>query len=552
MKLDPTDIERGLEELLRLARRTPAVSQEFDLSLAEYFAHGAPVTGDDEARRAARRHLEWFLLERPSAALGGVPVEWALHGGLQDAGEDEDEDEGLTEEHLRSLLSSRCSVFEVTGIAEGEGVWVRDLGAMGEYPLHEPEGSHALEAGDVIVGRLYAVGESLYRVSPAAGVFRSVKLLRALTRDMEQLRKARRGVLRLSQAELESMFWQRVDDAASDDAVERARAFLVASGVGGAQADRLLAELGQAPFDEGRVVLGVRDVLGSILDRLAFETDIDLEAARRVLMEAWPLLAGKPPAVAPEAPATESRKPADVREAIAAFDRGRNEGRDLDKLFDQLERDLDLEPEPYDPDAIDGAPAPDFPGVVGAMVDEFLWETERERGEDAARELDPIRAFAEFGAEYGTFEDLGSRELVLFAAVWLPERRLLREAADATRMLAALREFCSWSQESQGVPLLDAYEKDVAPMERSLPRLVEANRLCRAGSSGASSEMFEVLAMLPSGARVRERGGDEREVAIDPRIARSLEPGDRLRGRRTSSGFELYCCYPAQSALVAG
>jgi hypothetical protein len=544
MKLEPADIDRGLEELLGLVRAEPGVEAELAASPAEFFSRGARLGADDEARRAARRQLEWFLLERPSAALGGVPVEWALHRfGELDADE-------LTEDQLRALLSTRCSVFEVTGVSAGEGVWVRDLAAMGEYPLSEPEGSHALEAGDVIVGRLFAIGEALYRVSPAAGVFRSPELLRALTVDLEQLRNGRRGVLRLSQSELETMFWQRVD--APGDPVGAARSFLVASGLVEASADEILAELSRVPFDESRVVVGARDVLGAILDRLAFDTEVDLEASRRVLLAAWAKLHEQERAPAPRPEPAEQERPADVREAIAAFDRGRSEGRDLDLLFQQLERDLDLEPEDYDPDAIDGAPAPDFPGVVGAMVEEFLWETERERGGAEARALAPLRAFAEFGADYGVFENLGERELVLFATVWLPEQRLLRSGDDARAMLKALRAFSAWSQETQDVPLLDAYRAQLGPVEQSLPRLVEANRWSAKSGPGTRSEIVELLSTSGGSARVRDRRGDVHEVALDARIGIALLPGDRLRSQRERDGaLTVYCAYPPESRLVA-
>lgn len=544
MRIEPAEIDRALEELLGVVKRVPGVPDELGSSALEYFHGFVPTQFDDESRRATRRHLEWFLLERPSATLGGVPVEWALHR-FTDL-----EVVELTEDLLRALLSSRCSVFQITGIAQGEGAWVRDLAALGEYPLSEPEGSRALESDDLIVGRLFAIGEALYRVSPAAGVFRSQKLLTALTRDFESLRKARRGVLRLSQAEIEAMFWQRVD-LATEDAPDSARAFLERAGVAAEEIRSIFEALSNTPFDPSAVLLGSGDVLAAILERLAFDTDIDLELARRLLLAAWPVLAKGHGAEAANASAPIDAGPKDVRTAIDAFDRGRREGRDLDALFRQLELDLELEPETYDPDAIDGAPAPDFPGVVGAMVEEFLWETERTRGSAASAECQVVRAFAEFGQDYGVFENLGARELVLFASIWLAERRVLRTPAEARAMLSALREFCSWAQETQGVALLDAYVESLVPLEESLPRLVEANRWC-APDSNSGSEMFDVSSCAGSCVALRDHSGSEFEIELDPRMVAALRSGDRVRAARRSSGAcEVYRCYPEQSARIA-
>lgn len=541
MRLDPNDIERTLALLAQTVLALPGLELEFETSRREYFLNGAPPEGNDETPRALRRHQEWFLLERPSSALGGVPVEWVLHR-LTDLDAPE-----LDEDALRGLLASRCSVFQVTGVAEGEGVWVRDLAAMGEYPLNEPEGSLALSADDVVVGRLFAIGESLYRVSPAAGVFRSSKLLRALLADFEHLREQRRGVLRLTQAELEGMFWRRIEPEVADP-LDKARTALAGAGLDEARIERIFAELRRSPLGDDALLVGAGDALGGVLEELAFDTEVDLELARRVLQEAWIVLSRPDGGVA--APTEETRtSSADAQAAIEAFDRGRREGRDLETLFRELERDLELETESYDPDGIDGAPAPDFPGVVAAMIEEFLWETGRVKGEAASREVAPVRAFGDFGADYGVFENLGGRELVLFAAVWLPERKLLKTPDEARRMLAALRAFCAWSQENQDVALLDAYERDVATLERSLPRLVEAQRWCRS-DNGQASQVFEVTSLEGAFPSVRDARGDEFPVELEPRLADALQPGDRLRARRNGARLDVFCCYPPESAAL--
>src|SRR5882672_2637625 len=274
MTISSSQIDRALEQLLEVALRTPAVAGEFELSRREFF-RTPPQTVlprgvlSTEARLASRRHLEWFLLERPSSALDGVPVESVL-ARVGELGPDD-----IDEEALRALLSSTCGVFEVTGVSVGEGAWVKDLGALGEYPLHEPEGSHAFEIGDVLVGRLFGVGDALHRLSPAAGFFRSEKLHQALIDDLARAREQRRGVLRLSQREIEAMFWPSVVEPA-DDPVAAARAFLCESGFGEATIDGIFEELALTPFDPTLTVYGIDDALAAILERLAFETTVDL------------------------------------------------------------------------------------------------------------------------------------------------------------------------------------------------------------------------------------------------------------------------------------
>ncbi|MEO6709977.1 MAG: hypothetical protein ABIP42_10390, partial [Planctomycetota bacterium] len=200
MSLPQTSIELAFTQLQERARRDPAVWLEFQASLIEFLgAAGAPMEMRN-LEMATRRHAEWFLLERASDSLDVAPV--AAYG--IDPGADEDSELG---QGHGALLGSFASVFEITGVNSGEGVWVRDLAGLGEYPLEEPDASRALEAGDMLVGRIFPVGDALYRISHASGFFRDPRLLGAVRQDLDRARTDRRGVIRLSQRELESMFF---------------------------------------------------------------------------------------------------------------------------------------------------------------------------------------------------------------------------------------------------------------------------------------------------------------------------------------------------------
>ena len=170
---DPsTSVERGFSALQSWVREDPHLETEFRSSASEFFGAPRPASGAD-ARLAERRHLEWFALERESARLGGVPIQVL-------SGHDEAAARGLGAAESAAWIGSLASVFEVTGVRPGEGVWLRDLAGSGEYPLVEPEVSQLLAAGDMIAGRIFPVGDTVFRSSPAAVFFRDAGLLRLL------------------------------------------------------------------------------------------------------------------------------------------------------------------------------------------------------------------------------------------------------------------------------------------------------------------------------------------------------------------------------------
>lgn len=544
MITDSSDpVEGALRALRARVLREPGLSAELGRARCEFFASGTPAPGEDE-RAAERRLDEWFLLERPNEALQGVPVEALAHAL---AGEGE-----LPPESIAALRGSFCGVFEVTSVALGEGAWIRDLLGGGEYPLADGTGSGALEEGDVLIGRLFSLGELGHWLSRSAAFFRSPALLAALQRDLEAARKSRRGVPRLSQQELESMFWQHLGAAASatGKGVERAREVLDAGGIAAGEIEEILAELARAPLDRKRLLHGVGDALGVVLDRLAFQTGVDLEEARTVLLAAWQELA-PPSAVEPSAQ-PQVRGGTDVREALASFERGRQEGRDLEVLFRQLERDLGLESEADDADD-EGAGALEFPGAVGALVDEFLWEIEREHGESAAQRYAVLRRLSQYAASLSMLEELTPRELLAFTAVWLPERGELRDAEDARSTLEALAEFARWAEETQGVPLRTDFGDELDRLGDSLPRIARVNALV-AEPDVSGEELFEVAAVDAEGqARVRGRNGDERRIPLARELAGELRSGDRLRGSIDPAGtLRIARVYPPESAAILG
>lgn len=527
-------MEQLLNRLAVLVQHDEELAPLLVASGPGYFgpAHGA--FAPDAA--ALRRHLEWFLCE--SAGPGGPTLDLVRERVGAAAGLD---DEGC----YRALRDSHTGVFEVTSIKPGEGFWLRDLGSLGEYPVRETEASRLVQAGDVVAGRLFPLGNGDHALSRSAIVRRAPNLAKALRADLEEARKLRRGVVRIGGSEIESMF-AAASDKASGDPVAAARKLLHQAGLAPVDAERWLEELAQAPFDPQRLVHGADDALAPLLDALAFDTGADLDEARRVLIAAWHALAAEGPGrgkslqPAAGAAAMEPRRTADVETALSRFEQGTREGRPLAQMLDELERELDLAGEP-DEDEL--APAPDFPGVVGAMVVEFLWETAQEHGPGQAAELRILETLGESARDVGVFENLAPRDLARFAGVHAIERGIARTAGEAQQLVAALRKFCRWAREVHEVDMGAEGEALLKRLESELPRVAEAN--ARRTRQAEGGDYAELLHLEADGRADVHLEGATRNVRIDMTLVPWLKPGDRLRSRIDDEGrLAVYAVHP--------
>lgn len=543
MSLTSEDLEGAFAWLEARLEGDPSLSAEYAQSRARFFAHRSGEAGD---ALAARRHQEWFLLERFSDSRGGTPIEGLVHREVA-------ADEDAPQEGLAALLASLASVFEVTGTVPGEGVWVRDLAGGGEYALGEAEASVALAVGDLLVGRVFLVAPGLHRLSGAAGLFRDERLLSAVRSDLEQARSSRRGTLRLSQADLERMFWadaSAVDASAPSlaESLERARVVLRAGGLDEIECEEVFRALRQTPQQALGLLPGGGDVLGVVLERLAIESDVDLAAARVALLEVWSGFARKAGVAAADSAEVPPSKPLDAREAMAAFDRGRAEGRDLEDLFRDLERDLGLED---DDENADEDLAPDFPGVVAAMVEEYLWELERSQGSAVARAQAGLRTFGKFGASVGVFENISRRDLLVFATIWLPEYGELSDEREATALIDALEAFCTWCSEHHEVDLKREFDAELADLRSTLPRLIAARPWFSGSVGPEQGALWLVREVDATSVALADASGAERRASADPRLLERLRADDWLRAEFAPDGeLAIFCAYPPQSARL--
>ncbi len=619
MTLAPSTIDRCLEVLGALVRSLPDLNAEFEGSVETFFQGGQPGAAGDprETLLAARRHLEWFLLEHHSAALRGSVAEKlapaygeAVAARLVDE-DDADQQVAALGAALESLLRSHTGVFEAEATGAEEAVWARDLGGFGTYALMTQGLEGRLRHGDLLVGRLYPAGDGGNIASPTIAIVRSPEIGAALTRDLARVREESAvNVLRIGQRDLEAMFFASEargqaptptpvdaapavdrDQATAEpvgDPRQEALQALLAAGLGEAMAREALSVLSSAPRDPARLVHGLEDPMAQVMETLAFESDIDLGEARGALIRAWDLISPAPgeaaqtgaPRGTSEVAADGADEPAgalDRTQAVEAFARGRERGEDAATLLQKLEEDLGIDgggaggegPSEDDPEA----PAPDFPGVVGAMVDEMRWELQTTRESFDVASLDPLQHLAAFARPIGVFEELKGRDLFQFATFWLQETGALGSDAEAAALVAALREFCEWALDAHEVDLGSEFLDALDGLETSLPRLRRANSALASGrgdragapdgpSSEGEGEGYTLLSMdgaqpgdfESSGDRLRPRGGGEALTVILPEILRPhLEPGDLLRAVISLEGNAIvYCCYPPEARSLMG
>jgi hypothetical protein len=295
--------------------------------------------------------------------------------------------------------------------------------------------------------------------------------------------------------------------------------------------------------------------LSVILDELAFESDVDIDAARRALLAAWARLAhagpGSGPSLAPApSPARAAQPSADVARAVARFEERRRAGEPIAPLLEELERELALE-EPSTADT-DGDPTPDFPGVVGAVVEEFLWELSASEGPDAAARHANLRDLGRATEHIGVFENLRARDLLVYAGWWLPENDVLGGGDDARARMGSLAVFCRWAEAEHDVDLHAQFHETLALLGVSLPRIAEANQRRTRGARRDEGTLYEIQQLVGGALRLRTRSGQEIEAEVEPDLAEWLVAGDRIRGTVRADGrLAAYCCYPPEVAELS-
>ena len=540
-------LDAVVAELVAAARQDPRLAREYEQSLPEFF-RGSPTPADPRtALLAARRHAEWFLLERISPTSDAAPLE-----DLLQAQEESDASEASALAPV--LRASFAGIFRVSALSPGEGLMLDDMAGLGSYACSEAEAAESLTVGDLIVGRLHPIGEELHMLSPAAGFVRDPKLAQAVEHDLDRMREERVGrVLRISQLEIERLFFgagaSATEAPADADPIAEARDFLLRSGVEAARVERSLARLAATPRDDARWAHGAGDALGEVLTELAFDTDVDLDGARLALLKAWTALRAP---TSLQAPPRETAPEKDARSALADFEAKRQSGADLEQAFAELERDLGLVGE-SEGEGEEGEEL-EFPSVLPALIEEFFWE--RSQGADSRTPSDGMRRqlalLTNYGAELDTIEDLDERSLLRFLTFWIWEHDALEQTDDATALIDTLEPFCQWLETAHDMPVWTSLRPTLASLRKTLPRITRAN-LARPRDHGLSEEVlgevFEITSIDADGRTgIMSRDGRSTTTHFPRAVAEHLAPGDRLRLHEQEQEAVLLCCYPPEIA----
>jgi hypothetical protein len=317
----------------RLGRRLAAESRlqgELRRARREFF--GAEQPAGERLRGAAdtaeHRFVEWFGLERDSDVLGAVPAEVEPFA-------DEAED----------LLGSMAGVYLVQATAVG-GASARDLQDESILDLWVPE--HSLQAGDLVVGRLFPAGSGAWTPSTAAAVFRpGAEIGKAFLRDVKRLDLGRR----LYQVELEHLLLRRPDQNRSPtSAVEPSVPLEHLE----AELERMLQLSGSehsADVISEQLAVAVRPgpVMGPLLDELAFDTELDLDRARALMLQIWNAHHETEASVVPgpdDVADGDDGPPGETlgERLVRTLETGLQQKRDIEELFAQLERQAGLAP----------------------------------------------------------------------------------------------------------------------------------------------------------------------------------------------------------------
>ncbi|MBL8748311.1 MAG: hypothetical protein JNK78_04060 [Planctomycetes bacterium] len=521
---DARPIEAALAKLTERFAADSHLRAEMQRARRQYF--GEAVPGRPGADAKEQRFLEWFALERESEVLGAVPIDVPKFG--RDAA---------------SLAGSTVGVLLVVA-ADDDGAEAEDLQDGESFDLVVPRAS--LRPGDLLVGRLFPTENGRWTPSAAAAVFRpGGGIGEAFRRDL-----ARAGLeRRLFQVEIEHLLLRRTDQAPSPTARPAAPLDTVPLEHLEARLESLLQKTdGRWSVTRVSQDLAASDrpgqVMGPLLDQLAFDTSVDLDATRRVLLEIWNAhhrdaadAAGGPVQLPPGETLGE--------QLVRTLDEGLRRHQDVEDLFAQLERMAGLDPgasddeeNPFDHDEDDADAESDGAGLtqgaaagnLGPLVQEYLWETGREQ-EPAAGTL---QLFVELqGNAAVPHTDLeavtGADVMRLLLHCYLGAEPAARTAA-VHAAVGEVQRFLEWAVQVHEIDLAHVMRESRGGIVEQVERLQAAGLALSTSVVGGKPRIVEIEEIGPNGFGVRDDDGGHHWIDAPAPTLGLLRAGDLLLG----------------------
>jgi len=523
------EVQQQTKCIARLAEQLssqPRLQAELQRARREFFGPNLRGAGDDAAEH---RFAEWFAIERESETLGAVPI--TIPPFQQYAEELEGSLAGLF------VVESIGDTTAVTDVQDGTVLELADQGT--------------LQAGDLLVGRLYPVSGERWAPSAATPALRPGRALaQAFVRDLKELDIDRR----LLQIELEHLLLQKHNSASTKASHAEAHALQDVVEAPETPLEHLEADLEQllqsvgvrhSATDLSQALAespGPGGVIGPLLDQLAFDTDIDLERTRRVLLEIWNAHhAGQ--ARSTEEAGGSSGPPGETlgESLVRRLDEGLGAKEDVEELFSQIEQMAGIEPEEPDNDEDDRQtaivdevfPAADEDGDAGdlsPLITEFYWESGRKDIENASLTL-WVELQRNAAVPNTNFESIPSQDIMrLLLHVYL--RSAPNERAQEVRSaFEELRAFYEWAFAAQEMDRRSVLTECRGALLDQLDRLQDAGVLLStqlAPQKPPGLMQVEELGKDGFGAR-DDDGGSYWFAAGDPALEK-LEVGDILLG----------------------
>lgn len=505
--------ERYGKALLRLVQNNAALSRELSAARAEFFA------GDfsDPGPAAMRRFEEWFLFERATKSRQETPAFTFHEQAIEEL-------PAKNREAAEKFPEAIFGAFEVE--EELDGAWsFQDLLSQRECTVRGPfPASAGARPTKNFVGRLFPWEDEFF-VSPVCARFvPDGDFWEALRADLGRAKLEHAGS-RIAQTTLEPLLWIRrapAQPGAHGLALEELQT----------RWQELCAEFPQFDFPKIRSILAAPDSRGNpsaaILESMAFETNLDLDRARVLLMQIKQALAIPQERSSAKSCPCESGKAYDeccrAADALKAFDRGKARGEDLDSLFRKLEDDMGLDhDEEEDPGVVPTDPE------LTPLAEEFLWETQSAGG-------DELRAmFRHFEQEsdpsVAHLEEITPQALRRYLSLILPMSEAGRDPVQGTQLLETIRRFGLWADMEQGTNLAAITDALCAEFQKELPRIARCNAALRAQANSSPSRLdaWEVQAApsaqgLVQVQSVRDRS--PRHAALPPEVASWIQSGD--------------------------
>ena len=530
-------IQALLARLMGTVRENETLTTELLRAEREFFPIGGKVGEED--RMGHVRFAEWYLLERESEVLGGVPVDCLEIDPIEQD----------------PLLDSLVGIFQVTA-READGYRIEDLQDGRSHDLQFIEGFELLQE-DVIIGRLYLGKLDTYNASIALACQRNAgPLAEALKRDLKAMSLSRR----MTQGEVEHIMF-------------RGRGARPAEVPMGIPLERLEADL-ESCLREGQIgeeQLGVTEVsaalkaaerpgqvIGPLLDRIAFDSDADLERVQRLMLQMYshhhpveethavspepPVQemateppTEPPPGLPPESPGPPTRDlDSESRGTLGAdiarrIQRGLDDKENITEVFADVNRmvgeDEVEDEEPWD--------APSGDGDLHLLVTEFLWESKGSAGDAAVLEAF-IQTQREAAVPHLDLESISSSDLLRTLLQSYLESALGQRGQAVARVYAVLESFYRWADETQSMEVLGTLEEVNASLVQETARLEAASLALSQGDEVgviADRGLLRVVQVDPGCVHVARTETDRLiRVEISEECANNLREDDLLLG----------------------